>query len=334
MSSMKTNISSALIILASMVLCSLPIHAHEKQLTNLVFKYWKQGTTIEATGNDYSLSTVGLAHGYYSTTLANEKVRDFTGIAGMKIGLATTDQELRVNLILGSDSAIVFEDGSEMIALDETTGEIHRLEASFGTFTVPADFNGSLYFPFESLKSSVGKIDYWGLTIVQEEDTVVGFTFEEVSILDLEDATEYQAYLEDEFIVPTSVQIPVVGESIATLKGPSTGEYRLDSTIQGVTIENNKMTLTTEAIKGSIDYRFTYDDGKYVRLSMNVVPSWIVGVEDQGVPIALPAKSINLIQRFGILLDNSFMHSLRLIIGIFALIFVVFYRLIRRKGGN
>ena len=180
----------------------------------------------------------------------------------------------------------------------------------------------------------MGKIDYWGLTVVQEEDTVVGFTFEEVSILDLEDATEYQAYLQDEFIVPTSVQIPVVGESIATLKGPSTGEYRLDSTIQGVTIENNKMTLTTEAIKGSIDYRFTYEDGKFVRFSTNIVPSWIVGVEDQGVPIALPAKSINLIQRFGILLNNSYMYGLRLLIGIFALIFVVFYRLIRRKGGN
>ena len=116
MSSMKTNISSALIILASMVLFGLPIHAQERQLTGVVFKYWKQGTTIEATGNDYSLSTVGLADGYYTTTLANEKVRDFTGIAGMKIGLATTDQELRVNLILGSDSAIVFEDGREMIA--------------------------------------------------------------------------------------------------------------------------------------------------------------------------------------------------------------------------
>jgi hypothetical protein len=94
------------------------------------------------------------------------------------------------------------------------------------------------------------------------------------------------------------------------------------------------MTLTTEVVKGSIDYRFTYDDGKFVRFSTTVIPSWIVGVEDQGVPIALPEKSINLIQRFGILLDNSYMHGLRLVVGIFALIFVVFYRLIRRKGGN
>lgn len=334
MSSMKTNISSALIILASMVLCSVPIHAQEKQLTDVIFKYWKQGATIEAAGNDYSLSTVGLADGYYTTTLANEKVRDFTGVAGMKIGLATTDQELRVNLIFGSDSAIIFEDGSEMIALDEATSEIHRLIAAFGTFTIPANFSGNLYFLFESLESNVGEIDYWGLTVVQEEDTVVGFTFETVSILDLEDAVEYQTYLQDEFIVPTYVQIPVVGESIATLKGPNTGEYRLDSKIQGVTIENNKMTLTTEAIKGSIDCRFTYDDGRFVRFSTNVVPSWIVGVENQGVPIALPVKSINLIQRFGILVDNSFLHSLRLAIGVVALLFVGFYRLIRSKGGN
>jgi hypothetical protein len=334
MNSMKTNISSALIILASMVLCSLPIHAHEKQLTNVIFKYWKQGTTIEATGNDYSLSTIGLADGYYTTTLANEKARDFTGIAGMKIGLATTDQELRVNVIFGSNPTIIFEDGSEMIALDEATGEIHRIKAAFGTFTIPANFSGNLYFPFESLESNVGKIDYWGLTVVQEEDTVVGFTFETVSILDLEDAVEYQTYLEDEFIIPTSVQIPVVGESIAILTGPTAGEYRLDSIIQGITIENNKMTLTTEVIKGSIDYRFTYDDGRFVRFSTDVVPSWIVGVENQGVPIALPAKSINLIQRFGILVDNSFLHSLRLAIGVVALLFVVFYRFIRSKGGN
>jgi hypothetical protein len=94
------------------------------------------------------------------------------------------------------------------------------------------------------------------------------------------------------------------------------------------------MTLTTEAIKGSIDYRFTYDDGRFVRFSTNVVPSWIVGVENQGIPIALPVKSINLIQRFGILVDNSFMHGLRLGIGIIALLFIVFYRFIRSKGGN
>ncbi|HAM63332.1 MAG TPA: hypothetical protein DCP62_06745 [Erysipelotrichaceae bacterium] len=334
MSSMKTNISSALVILASMVLCSLPIHAHEKQLTNVSFKYWKQGTTINAAQNSYSLSTVGLEDGYYTTTLANERARDFTGVAGMKIELKVADQEIRVNLIFGSDTAVVFEDGSVMIALDEVTGEIHRSVAAFGTFTVPAYFSGTLYFPFDALKSNIGKIDYWGLTIVQEEDTVVGFTFETVSILDLEDAVEYQTYLQDQFILPTSVQIPVVGESIAILKGPTTGEYRLDSTTQGVTIEKNKMTLTTEAIKGSIDYRFTYDDGRFVRFSTNVVPSWIVGVENQGIPIALPVKSINLIQRFGILVDNSFMHGLRLGIGIIALLFIVFYRFIRSKEGN
>lgn len=334
MNSMKTNISSALIVLASLVLCSLPIHAQEKQLTNVNFKYWKQGTIVEETQNNYSLSTFGLVDGYYTTTLANEKVRDFTGVAGMKIGLATTDQELRVNLILGSDSAIFFEDGSVMIALDEVSGEIHRLEASFGTFTVPANFDGILYFPFGSLKSNVGKIDYWGLTVVQEEDTVVGFTFETVSTLATEDAVEYQTYLEDEFFTPTSIQIPVVGESIAILKGPLEGEYTLESPMQGVSIDNNRLTLTTEAAKGSIDYRFTYTSGRFIRFNTSVVQSWIVGVEDQGVPIALPVKSINLIQRFGILLENSFMHSLRLGFGVFALIFVVFYRLIRRKGGN
>lgn len=334
MSSMKTNISSALIMLASMALWILPVHAQEKQLTNVVFKYWKQGTTIEATGNDYSFSTIGLADGYYTTTLANEKIRDFTGVAGMKIGLTTTDHELRVNVILGSDPTVIFEDGSEMIALDETTGEIHRLQAAFGTFTIPASFSGSLYFPFESLKSNVGKIDYWGLTVVQEEDQVVGFTFASVSTLDVEDAAEYQTYFQAEFNVPTSVQIPVVGESIAILKGPQEGGFTLDSTIQGVTIVENRMTLTTESLKGTIDYRFTYHDGRFVRFRTNVVPSWIVGVKDQGVPIALPTQSINLIQKYSILLDNSFMHSIRLGIGVFALIFVVFYRLIRRKGGN
>ena len=334
MNSMKTNISSALIVLASLVLCSLPIHAQEKQLTNVNFKYWKQGTIVEETQNNYSLSTFGLVDGYYTTTLANEKVRDFTGVAGMKIGLATTDQELRVNLILGSDSAIFFEDGSVMIALDEVSGEIHRLEASFGTFTVPANFDGILYFPFGSLKSNVGKIDYWGLTVVQEEDTVVGFTFETVSTLATEDAVEYQTYLEDEFFTPTSIQIPVVGESIAILKGPLEGEYTLESPMQGVSIDNNRLTLTTEAAKGSIDYRFTYTTGRFIRFNTIVFQSWIVGVEDQGVPIALPVKSINLIQRFSILLENSFMHSLRLGFGVFAMIFIVFYRLIRRKGGN
>ncbi len=334
MNSMKTNISSALIVLALMVLCSLPIHAQEKQLTNVNFKYWKQGTIVEEKQNNYSLSTIGLADGYYTTTLANEKVRDFTGVAGMKIGLATTDQELRVNLILGSDSAIFFEDGSVMIALDEVSGEIHRLEASFGTFTVPANFNGILYFPFGSLKSNVGKIDYWGLTVVQEEDTVVGFTFETVSTLATEDAVEYQTYLEDEFFTPTSIQIPVVGESIGILKGPLEGEYTLVVPMQGVSIDNNRLILTTEAVIGSIDYRFTYTSGRFVRFNTSVVQSWIVGVEDQGVPIALPAKSINLIQRFGILLGSSFMHSLRLGIGVLTLVFIVFYRFIRRKGGN
>lgn len=334
MNSMKTNISSTLIVLASMVLCSLPIHAQEKQLSNVNLKYWKQGTIIEATQNNYSLSTVGLEDGYYTTTLANEKVRDFTGVAGMKIGLATTDQELRVNLILGSDPAIFFEDGSVMIALDEATGEIHRLEASFGTFTIPANFDGTLYFPFGSLKSNVGKIDYWGLTVVQEEDSIVGFTFESISTLATEDAVEYQMYLDDKFSVPSSIQIPVVGESIAILEGPVEGEYTLVGPMQGVSIDNNRLTLTADVAKGSIDYRFTYRSGRFVRFNTSVFQSWIVGVEDQGVPIALPVKSINLIQRYGILLENSFMHSLRLGFGFFALIFVVFYRFIRRKGGN
>jgi len=334
MNSMKMNISSALIVFVVLVFSILPVNAKEVPLTGVTFKFWKQGTSVAVSKKNYELSTMGLTDGYYTTTLANEKVRDFTDVAGMKIELKVGDADVRVNLVIGTTTPIRFEDGSTLLALDETTGEIHRLTASFGTFTLPANFVGILVFLFDQLESSVGRINYWGLTVVQEEETVVEFSVEGVSTLDDKGYDAYQNYVNDVFEAPATIQIPVVGESIGILKGPTEGVYILASQNQSVSIQGNILTVTTKATEGQVDYRFVYDNGKYIRFSTNLIQSWIVGVEDQGIPIALPTKGFNLIERWGILLDRRFLFDLRLGIGILAILFLIFYRVIRRKGGN
>lgn len=164
------------------------------------FSEWDNGVQVikEIMNNTdrYTLKvnadTIGLADGYYSYFLYENKSRNLGGYDGISFEISNKNEiplKMNVSMTPKSGTGLTLKDEGTLIleSLDGNEGEV--IQVSNGTFEIPARFNGVVYIPFNQLKNDDGKevsinnIVTWGFTGVLEEGQEVKFEISNINFL-------------------------------------------------------------------------------------------------------------------------------------------------------
>lgn len=139
-----------------------------------------------------SFHTFDLDAGYYSTYLYEYKKYDISGCDAFALGFENnSEEELRINVNLqtGGDGNVQAADEQPVVLenRDGTAGEL--VKAMYGSITVPAGFDGTVYVPFASMADESGEpfvpgtIRSWGITVILEEDRSAQYAVKNIRFL-------------------------------------------------------------------------------------------------------------------------------------------------------
>lgn len=164
------------------------------------FSEWDNGVEVIKeiinNTNGYTLKvnadTIGLADGYYSYFLYENKSRNLGGYDGVSFEINNKNEiplKMNVSMTPKSGTGLTLKDEGILIleSLNGNEGEV--IQVSNGIFEIPAGFNGVVYIPFNQLKNDDGKevsinnIATWGFTGVLEEEQEVKYEISNINFL-------------------------------------------------------------------------------------------------------------------------------------------------------
>lgn len=169
-------------------------------ITPDTMKEWDNGAKVtkasSGTGSDYQINvnadTKGLKKGYYSIFLYDAKTRYIGSYDGISFNLKNeSNTELKINLTLtiDSDTSAVMTDSSYAVLESQDKSICETIVPSYGTISIPAGFDGTVYIPFSKLYTSGGKnvsltnIESWGITAVMSEDKQIKYQIGNIEFL-------------------------------------------------------------------------------------------------------------------------------------------------------
>lgn len=238
-----------------------------------------------------SVSTEGQKEGQYPLSFFQDTKKDFKGYGGVVLSLVNEQaEELKMNMLLAPQKggASVVADGEKVVLKEDEIWQ--ETTADLGSFTIPADFDGQVYLPFDIFEQAeeIDGIYGLGFTFVLPEDDTAQVTLEAIQILP--DA-DMQALDWFEVNGADTVLRPTVGESIADyttafynmagteLKKNEAVTYEIQtedgSAPEGMSIdENGRLTVKNDAVDGA--YRLFARDasGQAFRRTITLKGSW------------------------------------------------------------
>lgn len=155
-------------------------------------KVWENGATVTKSyggqGSNYQTSvqasTAGLSKGYYSIYLYDLTARSLGSYDGISFGFQNkSNADLKINLTFTvNPSTSVSLTSASYIILESTDHSVEEaVSPQYGTVSIPANFNGTVYVPLTKLYTSEGKgvslsrIQSWGITAVMTENEQVEY---------------------------------------------------------------------------------------------------------------------------------------------------------------
>lgn len=161
---------------------------------------WDNGAKVtkksSGSGKNYKVSvkadTNGLSEDYYSVYLydyTERSVRSCDGIRFYFKNKNQTDMKINLTLTVNSKVSVTMMDSSFAILESNNQSTKEVVLTSYGTITIPANFSGTIYVPFNQLSDSDGhkvtleKIQSWGITVVMLKDQQIQYTFGNIAFL-------------------------------------------------------------------------------------------------------------------------------------------------------
>lgn len=192
---------TALLVL---LLFNTAVYAVPSESKNVItpdaLKEWDNGARVEKTssgsGSNYQINvtadTTGLKKGYYSIYLYDNTARYIESYDGISFSLKNENNtELKINLTLtvNLSTSVAMTDSSYAILESSDQSIKEAIEPTYGTISIPANFDGTVYIPFSKLYTSGGKsvslnhIQSWGITAVTSENKQIKYQIGDIEFL-------------------------------------------------------------------------------------------------------------------------------------------------------
>lgn len=243
-------------------------------------KVWDNGARVTKTysgqGADYQTSvqanTIGLNKGYYSVYLYDRtayNVKPYDGVAFNFQNQNSTDLKMNLTFTIDSSTSVSMTDASYAIleSADQSVEEIRT--PSYGTVSIPPNFNGTVYIPFSRLYTSDGKsvslskIQSWGITTVLTENEQVQYQIGNIQFLGGSIDAMRSKYYQISLSGNDTIVIPRVGSTIekyqAQIKDMNgnavtqTPTYYLKKKVPGVTLSpTGELQISSNCTASSI----------------------------------------------------------------------------------
>jgi len=218
----------------------------EETITPSQIKEWDDGANVTSessgTGENFRVSvfadTNGLKEGYYSIYLFDNKVRSVRSYDGVRFNIKNDNNtELKINLTftVNSKVSISLTDSSFAILESDNQNINETVAPAYGTISIPAKFDGTVYVPLSQLYTSDGervtltKIQSWGITTVMSQDQKIHYQIGNIAFL-----RESVASMKDSYYF-----ITVSGNS--TISIPHTGSVIENYNAQVKDFDNNSV---------------------------------------------------------------------------------------------
>lgn len=203
----------------------------QKVITPGKIKEWDDGATVTqesvGKGEEYNLSvsadTSGLEQGYYSVYHYDYTSRSIVSFDGMKFHLLNSnDIEMKINLsfAVNSKESVELGDSSYAILESESQGIREMINVSYGTISIPANFDGTVYIPFSQLYTEQGetvtlkKMQSWGITTVWSENQQINYSLGNIAFLSKSVALMKESYFLMNIQGDNEISVPKTGSII------------------------------------------------------------------------------------------------------------------------
>lgn len=283
----KSIISWLLFFFIALVSGSLlqnPALAFASQLQNVIspgnMNVWENGAKVTKTysgeGSNYHISlranTFGLSKRYYSVYLYDLTARNLASYDGIAFNFQNkSGAALKIDLTFTTNSgtSASISDGSYAILEKADHSLEESASPSYGTISIPANFDGSVYVPLSKLYTSDGKnvsiakIQSWGVTAVMSENEQIEYQMGNIRFLGGSLAAMRDQYYQISLSGVDSISIPHFGSTIesyqaqikdmdnnAVTQNPT---FYLKNNVPGVTLSaDGKLQISSDCTASSV----------------------------------------------------------------------------------
>ena len=252
----------------------------EETITPSEMKEWDNGANVTSessgTGENFQVSvfadTNDLKEGYYSIYLFDNTVRTVKTYDGIRFNIKNDNStELKINLTLtvNTDVSVSLTDSSFAL-LESDNQSIHEtVAAAYGTISIPAKFDGTVYVPFSQLSTSDGerisltKIQSLGITAVMSQGQTVHYVIGNIAFLRNSVTSMKDSYYFITVSGSSKITIPHTGSEIETYHAEvkdldsnpvdQNVTFYLDESIAGVSIsKDGKLEIESDCVASEI----------------------------------------------------------------------------------
>lgn len=229
-------------------------------------KEWDNGAKVTCSGSGSGSNfresmvadTSGLKKGYYSVFLYDVKARNLQSYDGFAFNLKNqNDSDLKINLTftVNSKTSLTLSDSSYAILESSDQSISEAITPAYGTLSIPANFDGTVYIPLSKLCTSDGKtvspaqIQSWGITSVMTENQQVKYQAGNFELLSGSIASMKASYYLFSLTGSSRIAVSNTGSviefyqaQVKDLDGNPVGQaatYSLKKAVSGVTISKD-----------------------------------------------------------------------------------------------
>lgn len=280
------------------------------------------------------IDTSNLQSGYYTAFMYNNSSENWQGYEGFAFHMENKgDDLLQLNLNIESKNGgmLSIADGKAVLLKSDSMNIIERVILSNGAFEIYPGFDGLVYVPFKSLKSTdtvntdypgneeynsdiLAEIKLWGIPMTCMDNVQINFKLSRFSLINNNQIKN--EYLKDDLKISGNdkVMISTTGESIADYSISNAGDisFKILDDIDYVHMSEDGRLIVYDKAEPQI-IRICAVNGNFaVTKEVELYKSWTEGMNyEDGVSIQiLNAEDMRMILHA----DNIFLNKIFLII--------------------
>lgn len=304
------------------------------------------------------INSNNLKKGYYTTIFYNNLESDFLNYQMISFNINNEAKgELRINFMINKTNGtnIAISSDKYVLLKKENSDLTEKVFASYGSITIPQNFKGTVYIPFNNLEKSKtdtaenklivpDMLTWWGIDVITSENEEKVFTLDDFKLINLSPEISRIDSLKFQFEGDDKVQIPVNGESIAkynTKIYSSNGQlqdnkiiYKIDNPKKGISISSDGvLKVNTDVVPQKIKIDAIIDgcqiyEGKEIQL----YKSWTLNSKNIDKSIPKPNKVPKLNNIYEFFLSTNTMNGIRIFSLVVILLGAFLYVTISRKN--
>lgn len=277
---LKKRIIACLTLSILLLSCTSYAHAandmSQKTISPNKMQEWDNGALVTSKtngeGKDFSLSvaadTSGLVKGNYTVYMFSLMDRSPQDYDGMRFHFKNGERSpLKINLVFNvdSDTSVSLTDDSFVILEADSQGINESVAPGYGTLTIPAGFDGTIYVPFSQLYTAHGKqvsltkIQSWGITSVMTQDQTIHYSMGNIALLENSVSAMKDSYYFITVSGSDKIESPTAGSvldsyqaKVRNLKGHKVKKkmrFYLEQNVKGASISEDGTLEVTSACK-------------------------------------------------------------------------------------